>query len=414
MEPCERLEESEAEAELDRLLAIQPVYARNLDVKAFELLLEQAGGTRPIDAIQAISQVVIDSYTTLYQNGRTQSLPCFLRLDEETLFDADLSTFPRQHFILEVPGDIRPSAEVCERLRELARMGYLLSLSEYHSHGPTAGIETLLNIVHIVRVDIASHSREDLEAILNELKPYNLDLLAENLNGKEQFRFCLDAGFHYFHGELLGKPRTIKDRRPQNNKLLLLQLMSELEDPQTNLERLEQICLQDADLTYKFIKVVNSAIYGMETEIETLSHALALLGTRQIRHWASMFLLEGHSDKPQDLVRVMLVRGRMCETLAELTGCRNPVSYFIVGLLSKLDVLTDIAMPDLMNNVPLKREIKEALLEGRGSMGVILREVENYEQGRFDQLRCLSDRSFYETTYRHSLGWARKLQASVG
>ncbi|MEX1198448.1 MAG: HDOD domain-containing protein [Pseudohongiellaceae bacterium] len=411
MEFGEPLEENEAG--LDRLLAIQPVYARNLDVKAFELLLERTdSGNHTLDAMQAISQVVVDSYTTLYQNGRTQSLPCFLSLDEVALLDAELLTLPRQHFILEVPANIPASTEVCERLHELARKGYLLSLSGYGSDGqPDA--DAFLNIIHIVRLDIAALSRESLEKTLDRLKPYSLDLLADNLHGKEQFRFCLDAGFSYFRGEPLAKPRTIKRRRPQNNKLLLLQLLSEVEDPRTNLERLEEICLQDADLTYKFIKVINSAIYGMETEIETLSHALALLGTKQIRYWASMFLLEGHKDKPQDLVRTMLIRGRMCEALAEFAGYRNPVSHFIVGLLSKLDLLTDITMTELMDKVPLKKEIKDALLHGSGNMGRVLQDVENYEQGRFDQLVCLENRSAYESAYRHSTAWARKLQASL-
>lgn len=93
----------------------------------------------------------------------------------------------------------------------------------------------------------------------------------------------------------------------------------------------------------------------------------------------------------------------MCETVAEIAGLDNPISYLIAGLLSHLDALTGIAMPDLMANVALKQEIKGAILDGAGTMGTVLREVESYQNGDFCQLTTLSARKFNLDTVAESI-----------
>ena len=123
--------------------------------------------------------------------------------------------------------------------------------------------------------------------------------------------------------------------------------------------------------------------------------------------------------KPEALTRGMLIRGRMCEVLAELSDQEGgqqstSVNHFIVGLLSQLDALMDIAMPELMEQVPLSQDVKSALLERRGPLGAVLTEVEAYEAGRFDALSLLSERAYYEVAYRHSTAWARQVQQAMG
>merc|ERR1711964_5180 len=125
------------------------------------------------------------------------------------------------------------------------------------------------------------------------------------------------------------------------------------------------------------------------------------------------FFFEDAGDKPEHLIRNMLIRGRMCEILAYLAEQPNPSDFFIVGLLSQLDAPTDVAMPELMRQVPLSQPIKHALLDRSGDMGQVLLDVENYERGEFHQLSWLKTQSHYETAYRRSTAWATHIQLSL-
>lgn len=401
-----------AEPALATLMAFQPVYARNFDLRAFELVAEDPSAiTQSLADIQSFSQLIVEHYTHVLQRGKTVTVPCLLRLNAEILALPELAELPRDHFIFEVSPELELTAELQTRLTALAERGHCLALSYSADNAESA--KQLLGMVQMLRIDVGSASKTDIEGLLTQLDARGLDLLAMNLQGPEQFHHCLDAGFNYFHGDFFERPQPTGGKLTGSNKVLLLQILAELEDPNTTIDKLERLILQDANLTYKFIKVVNSAGQGMSREIDTLSHALAILGTRQIRSWISMFLLDGHDDRPNELVRSMLVRGRMCEIIAEIANLDHPIRYFIVGLLSKLDLLTGVAMSDLMASVPLKQEIKDAILDGRGDLGAVLREVENYQDGRFDQLQVLSTPAFYETAYRHSTAWAQQLQSAL-
>lgn len=395
--------------ELDVLLAFQPIYARNLDVAAFELLLGQQGGAgASITNLHALSEVMAKTYACIYQKGTLQLVPSVLKVSPQLLLEAALPDLPKNQYILEISGNSDITPELVDHAKKLARSGHRLALSAYHPDKPE--LKPLLDIIHIVKLDVGTLGLDQILQHLGRLKAHNLDMLADNLQDPNQFRQCLDAGFKYFRGDLLGKPQTGSGRALGNNKLLLFQLLSELQNPDTTVGALEEIAIKDANLTYRFLKLVNSATYGFSKEIENLSHAMAMMGTEQIRRYISMFLIEGYQTTPEALMRNMLIRGRMCEIIAELTDQPRPISYFIVGLLSQLDVLVDIPMEDLMKQVQLNQTIKDALLERKGIMGAILIEVEHYENGEFHKLTGMLERSFYELAYRHSSAWALQIQ----
>ena len=176
---------------------------------------------------------------------------------------------------------------------------------------------------------------------------------------------------------------------------------------------MEEIALNDPQLTYRILRVVNSAAFNLRREITSLSHAIALLGMDQIRRWVMLFMANSDGNKPDDLTRNMLQRGRMCELVAEMTEREEPINHFIVGLLSQLDVMMDIEMKELMDQVPLRQDMKDALVSRTGSMGQILQEVEHYERGEFEHLQRLLERHFYEMAYRHSVAWSTQVMQAL-
>ena len=408
-----RVQEAIEEDMLDVVLACRPVYSRNHDVSAFELLLQgddpSQGAT--LSDIQATNPVILGTYTRLFQRGRVQSVPSFLKIADEVLMAPQLPDLPKQQYILEVPEGMLLTSERVERLRDLTHRGYRLALAGYDPDD--IELDALLEVVHIVKLDARSLDRQGLRRAAEKLRPFGVEILADNLDNGARFRECQELGFSYYQGDFLSKPSPVRGKKITGNKLLLLQLLSELHNPDASPRRLEEIALKDADISFRILKVVNSVAVGLRREVNSISHAISMLGIEEVKRWANLFLVSGERNKPEALTRNMLVRGRMCEVLAEIAGRDDAVNHFIVGLLSQLDALMDISMPELMEQVPLCQEVKNALLHRSGSMGEILGETEHYERGEFDQLNLLGDKRFYEAAYRHSTAWARQVQQAM-
>lgn len=397
---------------LDLLLARQPVFNKSQDVVSYLLLYRNSDESAPkaINDHLATSSVILNTYASICQDGQVRSLPCYIKLTDKTLMADNFPELPKENFILEILGHSNITPELVDRVKELGQQGYRLALSDYK---PSTIFEPLLNLVHILKLDVQALGLEKLAPIVKHLRPYNLELLADKVETKEEFRRCHELGFALFQGYFLSKPEPIKGKKLGSSKVLLLQMMVELQNSQATAQSVEQIIINDPLLTYRILRVVNSAAFNFPREIESLSHAISLLGFDQIRKWVSLFLVTDTQDKPEELTRSMLVRGRMCELLAEMLGREQPINNFIAGLFSKLDALLDMNMPDLLKQVPLQNDVKAALLNNEGQLGQILEQVCHYESGDFDNMDLLLDQAFYEAAYRHSLNWSQQVMASL-
>lgn len=399
--------------DLQVLMARQPIYTKSQDVAAFELLFRDPQG-RFVEGLadkEATLEVLLSTYSSISKGGEIQQLPCFLKVTDSFLLDNEMPELPRNSFVIEILGRSRFTPMLVKRVKALAEQGYRLALADYD---PTDERFTpLLNIVHALKIDIQKLGLRNLPRILQKLRPFQLELLADKVETREEFRLCLEMGFELYMGYFLSKPEPVKGKKIGGNKAVLVQLLAELQRPNATAKSVEEIALHDPALTYRILRVVNSAAFSLRREITSVSHAVALLGMDQVRRWVTLFLAKSDGDKPDDLTRNMLQRGRMCELVAEMTNREKPINYFTVGLLSQLDVLLDIDMKELMEQVPLHHVLKAALISRKGSFGQILQEVEYYERGEFEHLQGLLDRHFYEVAYRHSLNWANQVMQAL-
>ena len=399
------------EERLGILLAFQPVYTRNKTVAAYEALLNQENGDCSAALPELTSSIVLGTYADTFQNGRIETVPTLLRVSPATLLSPDITSLPQSQYILEVAMPGNPSPELVAQLRALAASGYRLALAGYVPE--RSDLEPLLDVFQVVRLNLPQLGLSGIAEAARRLYFHKLKLLVDGVDAIDQFYACADLGTTWFQGDFLVKTTPVKDKKISTNKVLLLELLSELHRPDTTPMALEQIAIKDAAFSFRILKVINSAAVGLNREVSSLSKAISLLGTNELARWANMLLVHGEPGKPEELMRNMLVRGRMCEILAELSGREDAMTAFIVGLLSRLDVLMDIAMRDLMRQVPLSFEVKQALLHRKGPLGELLTEVEHYESGRFDRLAWFVEPNLYEVAYRHSVIWTRRAQQAL-
>ncbi len=89
-----------------------------------------------------------------------------------------------------------------------------------------------------------------------------------------------------------------------------------------------------------------------------------MLGERGIRKWISLVAIACMGeDKPQELLVLPLIRARFCELLAppaRLAEASNDL--FLLGLLSAIDAILDMRMEDVLKEIAIRPEIRDALL----------------------------------------------------
>lgn len=217
----------------------------------------------------------------------------------------------------------------------------------------------------------------------------------------------LKLGFDHLQGHFLCKPSTVSGRTVDPMRLVVLRSLAKLQDPKVTFESLEAIVGQDQVLSYKLIKLINSAYYALETQVKSLRQAISLLGINNLRGWISLLLVTSIQNKPHELSRIALQRAKMAEGIALAMGENQVETFFLVGLFSTLDAMMDLSMEKVLANIPLSDELVAALLTRQGKLGLILDAVISYEQGNWEpagKLNLLPEK--VNDIYLESIRWA--------
>ena len=359
-------------------LARQPIFDPQGEVVAYELLYrggpEEHAGQR---GARATAQVLINTFGTFGIERVTGGKRAFINLTRSLLVSEYATLLPADQVVLEVLEDVEPDEAVVAACRSLARQGYTVALDDFVFE---PRFVPLLEVARIVKVDLTLIPAADLEAQLALLAPYKCQLLAEKVETEEEHRACLELGFDLFQGYYFARPSLLRKRKEPGASLAVMRSMRHVLTA-TQLEEVGEAISTDLALSYRLLRLINSAAFGLIQEVSSIRQALALLGLVAVKKWLALILLtEVGATKPVELLRLALTRGRMMELLAQREGKARAAQAFTVGLFSTLDAFLDQPMEEAIAPLGFPEENAEALLHHRGILGRLLAVMLAYEQ----------------------------------
>jgi EAL and modified HD-GYP domain-containing signal transduction protein len=408
VQPSTTGKEQELEKTEQFMLARQPICVADKRIFGYELLFRDcptATEAKIVDSERASAQIVVNTIEMGLSKiiGPTQA---FINVGREFILQHRCEFVPKNRVVLEILENTEPDAEVKSALREQVREGYRFALDDFTFDRN----KPFLEFCNFLKIDLRQVDEKTLRELLPAYRNRKMALIAEKVETYEEFEMCKKLGFDYFQGFFLCKPQTLSGKRIPASKMFVYRLMSKLQDPEISLRELERIVAQDISLSYKLLRYINSAYISLLRKIDSVGHAVRLVGIDHIRNLASLIMLAGMDDKPRELSMISLIRAKMCEILAGNLGLKDHDAHFTVGLFSTLDAYLDCPMDQAIDPLPLNDDIRHALTKQGGLLGETLRMVLSYEQARWDKLdnRKVDARTLREA-YVNAVEWGRGL-----
>jgi EAL and modified HD-GYP domain-containing signal transduction protein len=372
-------------------IARQPIVDAEHRLIAYELLFRHSAYAKSahvdsdVDAgISVISNTLFNMGTEWLLKGKQ----AFVNMESAMLMSTFSTLLPKENVVIEVLETVRATPEILERLRELRDAGYRFALDDYH-HLPES--VPLLPLASYVKLDVLAHTPQELTRIVQAIRQYPVKLVAEKVETPEQFRHCRSLGFDYFQGYYFARPENIVTRVINPTHATVLQLMEKVrKDAEIN--ELETLFKKDVALTFKLLRYINSAGFGLSCEVQSIRHAVNILGMQPLYRWLSLLLVTaGTGPTAPALACTAITRGRLCELLGKENLPRNDQdNLFIVGVFSLLPALLEITMEQLLERVVIPDSFADALLHRVGLYGPFLALAEAVESGELARLEELS------------------------
>ena len=386
----------------------QPIFDAEENVQAYELLFrdEDTSVANVSDGNIASSQVMINAFLEIGIDTISDNRLSFINLTRDFIVGRLPLPVTPNTVVIEILEDIIVDDELISALRDFSSQGFRLALDDYTF---TDDKRPLFDIVDIVKVDVMDCNKETLEADVRALQKFNVKLLAEKVETREDFELCKSLGFDFFQGYFISRPEIIKGQALKPSRISLLEILSILEDPNCDVDVLETLISQDVTISYKILRIINSSFFGFRRKIDSVKQAIVSLGMKAIRAWFVILALTGIDDKPKELIMLTLVRARMMQILAEKKNL-NPDPCFTAGLFSSIDAIMDQSMDEVMKELPLSSDISSALIKRDGELGMLLELVLNYERGNWSEMSgCGLPANDLRDAYLESMAWAMEL-----
>lgn len=383
----------------DFFLGRQPILDRQQQLVGYELLFRSGmhnAASFP-DDLSASATVIAHAFGELGMEEALAGREGFINASENLLFSDTLSLLPRRHVVLEILESVVVTPHLVARLRELHAEGYRLAVDDFT--GNLAMYEPFLDIIEIVKVDLSGLDDLQLTRTTRELRRFPVRLLAEKVETLAQFKLCAALGYELFQGYYFARPAILKGKKIVSSQMALLQLL-ELTARDAENHDIEQVLKREPGLTLNLLRMVNSVgVGGGGRHVHTLSEALFVLGRRQLMRWLQLLLFAGDSqasvsDNP--LLLLAATRGRAMELLAREAGIGSAEQdqAFMTGVLSLTPALLQVSIQEILRSIKLAPPVHQALEEGVGLLGSLLKLVQCLEDGQICQIASLTSLEF--------------------
>lgn len=361
------------------LLAAQPIYDRDSQMEAVELLYRNDLGQSALTVGEhrATSELLFNFCTGIADHAAHYGARAYINVSADFLLSGIVLPVDPEKVMIELVERIDPTPELVMAVRRWHDEGFRFALDDFAFEQSWA---PLLEMASVVKVDVSQFPPETVNRHKQQLRHLPVRWLAERVEDEATHDQYLAMGFELFQGYFLARPRLISGQKMSPSGIQLTRLLALLYQPEPDIIELTRVLSQDPDLSLNLIRIVNSPLYRGTNKIASVREVVVRLGIENLRHWVTM--LSAMQTVNREQARLVLTRAHVCEALAERFRDHglDREEAFLAGLLSGSDIMLGVPPEVFIDSLNLPEAIRDAILHGSGGLGRVLRLAIRLEQ----------------------------------
>lgn len=372
-EPQQPASPSNAEAPGTVAFAHQAILDTHRAVMGYELFDRSVASHRHTAASDA--QLLFNVLSTVGSESPIGNKTIFINCTHDSLAGGHLDLIAPQRVVLEVPPlSVSEVDQILTRLpalQEIKRRGFRLAFDYSVLTQPYA---PWLALASYIKFDLSVIRPQSVGSFIKLAQAKcSADLIAEKVETPAQYELVSGLGVKLFQGYWFAKPVVVQGQTVRPAQAIILQLIN-LVRKQASTNEIEEVLKRDPTLSFNLLRFINSAGFGMRSEVTSFKHAVMLLGLNRLFKWAALLLTTSRNgESPPAIATTAVARGRLMELLAlELLPPEECDNAFVVGVFSLLDTMLGMSMEAALATVALPDSVTQALLHGTGPLAPFL------------------------------------------
>jgi EAL and modified HD-GYP domain-containing signal transduction protein len=333
------------------------------------------------DDLLATAKVLVNALNHFGVKSLVNDAYAFINIDQEFLMDQLIYSIPKEKFVLEILEDTIINDVIIEKIIKLKSMGYRFALDDVPNCAEfIARFEPIFPYLDILKLDVMLMRGTLDPKHLEIFRKYDITLLAEKVETKEDFETFKSYGCKLFQGFYFAKPDVVVKKSLDPAYKKIFQLINLLDSDEVEVRDIVKSFESEVELTLQLLRFMNSCYIGLRKEIKSMLQVITLLGKKPLRQWLLLIAFSksmGINEKQMEknpLFDLAMTRSRLMGEMAKKCkkGTCDQYEASFIGILSLVDIMLQLPMEDIFKEISVDNSVKEALTKHTGELGKLL------------------------------------------
>jgi EAL and modified HD-GYP domain-containing signal transduction protein len=393
-------------------VARQPIFTSNMKVYGYELLCRTNRKSHMYTGSNSnrATATVMNELFELGLDKLVGSKKAFVNFDYEFIMSDLIELIHPDELVIEVLEGIKIDEFLLDKIMNLKEKQYKIALDDFAEDYASYPI---LPFADIIKYDVLLTPLDTLEFEVKEALKQKKILLAEKIETKDIFLQAKRMGFHLFQGYFFSRPSFVSGVKTlKSNNAIYQQILLELHSEEPSFHVLTDLIRSDINLAYHIVRSTRK----LDITNATIHKCLVRLGLNELERWIHVLILqELASNKPDELIRIALVRSKFGELIAANSSLSHrKYEISLMCLFSVLDAMLDTTMELALSDISISLDAKNLLIHHRGVFRPIYDILTCYEQGDIEPMHATSEQIHLDpkklfTYYLESIEWSEKI-----
>ncbi len=306
----------------------------------------------------------------------------FITFTPNLLFKNIPKMFKADELVIQIEDNVITHPLAQKMVQKYKEAGYEIAINDFQFIPRYFGF---LEYTDYIKIDVKNQKEETIDNILRMAKGFNKMCIAFNIDTPKLYEMATSYDFDYYEGSYVAEAAIIKANKVHYMKSNFFQLVVAVTKEIPDVDELEQIIERDASLTYRLLRIVNSAHFALRYKTSSVKQAIVVLGIEQLKKWVYLLSFDRDAEQDtgsEDMLKISLLRATFCSELLYFAQ-KMPITKseaYLLGMFSTMTMMVNATMEEILRQVPLNEILYKALVKNEGKCAILLELVKSYEK----------------------------------
>lgn len=374
----------------NKYIVRQPIKDVSNKIVGFEIMYygaNEAYGSDEASNVQAAEAI----YNVLTQNSdkALRSSLNFMTFTTALLAKRTPRLFEKSDLVIQIDDSVIIHPFAMHLVQQYAKEGYRIAVNDFQFQPRYLG---LMDYLTYIKINLAQTPRATAENILRVASSMNKRSILTGIDTEELYKIALELHPDGMQGTVIAEKMSNKAHRSSYLRSNFFRLVVEITKDEPDIDEVESLISMDATLTYSILKLANSVYFARRQKTSSVKQAIITLGLGQLKRWIYLLSYGDQSDQDysdsEEFLKLSLIRAEFCSRLSEIMAkpLVSQSEAYLLGMFSTLEFLIDAPMEEILEDIPIEADMREALITHTGKLGDLLSLVIAYEQADWSNI----------------------------